>query len=112
MLNLDTSLITDGVAESSSFLLDIFDTKNNKILSEIFGKSKVKSEGTSLNPKAITPNIIVPTGSLQNQKSTPDIPVDSFIDINNGLNNKNVIDDVLKNSINIDNIMIDLPDAL
>jgi hypothetical protein len=129
MLNLDTTLITDGVAHSSSFLLDILGSKNNPILSEIFGaikpKSEVKSEGTSLNPNAITPNpkaitsnITVPTGSLQNQKSTPSTPIDSFIDVNNGLNksdninNLNIADDILNNSVNIGKVLIDLPDTL
>ena len=102
MLNLDTSLITDGVAKSSSFLLDILGSKNNPIFSEIFGTPKIKSEGSSLNPKAITPNPEVPKASLEDQESTADVPVDSFIDINNKKNNSN----------NIDNALIDLPDAL
>jgi hypothetical protein len=120
MLNLDTSLITDGVAQSSSFLLDIIGAKNNPIFSEIFGtpkpksetKSEAKSEGTSLNPKAISPNPEVPKASLQNQKSTEDAPVDSFIDTNNGIINQNNIEPVLNNTENVDNALIDLPDAL
>ena len=91
MLNLDTSLITDGVAKSSSFLLDIIGSKNNPIFSEIFGtpkpKSEAKSEGTSLNPKAISPNPEVPSASLQNQKSTEDVPEDSFVNIKYTLTN-------------------------
>ena len=80
MLNLDTSLITDGVAKSSSFLLDILGSKNNPIFSEIFGTPKVKSEGTSLNPKAISPNPEAPEPSLENGKSTANAPANAPVD--------------------------------
>ena len=128
MLNLDSTLFTDGIAQTSSFLLDILGVKNNPIFSEIFGtpkpRSEIRSEGTSLNPKAITPNIIVPQASLQKSKSST--PVDSFVDTNNGiiisnntepvLNNTEPIinntEPVLNNQDNIDNALIDLPDAL
>jgi hypothetical protein len=123
MLNLDSTLFTDGIAQTSSFLLDILGVKNNPIFSEIFGtprpRSEIKSEGTSLNPKAITPNFIVPQASLQNQESIDSDPVDSFIDTNNGIiisNNTepvlNNTEPVLNNPDNIDNALIDLPDAL
>jgi len=123
MLNLDTSLITDGVSQSASFLLDIIGAKNNPIFSEIFGplkpkseaksetKSETTSEGTSLNPKAISPNPEVPSASLENQKSTADAPVDAPVDAFEDTNNK-IINQNDMNIDNVDNVLINLPDAL
>ena len=97
MLNLDTSLITDGVSQSSSFLLDIFNTKNNPIFSEVFNSfssykqknsasSEQIKEGTSLNPKAITPNVGISNAITSNidvtKEITPNVGVSKAITSN------------------------------